>query len=163
MCFCSNTICITHILTFLLCFSCLRSFCVEARYTFQELHLEVRKVTTSWPHCFFCMVWRQRENTKNIEKHKDIWSQKWYQSHTPLKINGWNHNSLEVWFRSCSFLFFGWFVGFQPLIFQGVSPKFIPKSQYFRKDSIYQKWYQTNILKVSTFLFSTLTVHGRIS
>ena len=30
------------------------------------------------------------------------------------------HNSLEVWFRSCSFLFMGDGCRFQPLIFQGV-------------------------------------------
>ena len=39
----------------------------------------------------------------------------------PLKIN-MEHNSLEVWFRSFSFLFMGDGCRFQPLIFQGVIP-----------------------------------------
>ena len=38
---------------------------------------------------------------------------------TLLKIN-MEHNSLEVWFRSFSFLFMGDGCRFQPLIFQGV-------------------------------------------
>ena len=29
-----------------------------------------------------------------------------HSAHTPLKINGWNI-IMEVWFRSCSFLFMG--------------------------------------------------------
>ena len=38
---------------------------------------------------------------------------------TPLKINGWNIIIMEVWFRSCSFLFMGDGCRFQPLIFAG--------------------------------------------
>ena len=36
---------------------------------------------------------------------------------TPLKINGW-YIIMEVWFRSCSFLFMGDGCRFQPLIFE---------------------------------------------
>jgi len=40
----------------------------------------------------------------------------WNLQFTPLKIN-MEHNSLDVWFRSCSFLFMGDDCRFQPLIF----------------------------------------------